>query len=566
MVALTLMFVIAPTYAADTPARIERDIPYRLFAADHANTQRQTLDLYVSPVTARKPPLVVFVHGGFWGVEDRLGIGPKFARALTAQGAAVALVRYRLAPRARHPAAMDDLAAAVVFLKNSAARFGYDPARIYLLGHSSGAQMTSLLGLDARYLRAAGANPADIAGVIAVSGIYDLSSRGPLTGKEEQLLIEAFGAGTRARRAASPVAHARRGPPFLVLSATNDAPGFQIDARRFAQQLRTVGADAQEIVIPKADHLSIMNFSAADNPARDLTLAFLGLVPLAPEMEALTRARRVWQEPPFSTQPFWQRREGIRSYPVDARLRAQLARIYEYNAQELKSWPLKSYHAIDLRAYLDAARPESVGRGDYLIITNVRGERTYWKLADIAPYRPVIVVGLDDERNLFRLAVFYRHKLEYSWKPKQPQPPMMARPLGAFLHFLNEPPAALQPTTGAATALTLDSFRLHAIDPLTAIADVPSDVHAVLTRTNACLSCHSFRGAGARAHHVTAHDGAAHGGFALALEDYPPDVWRWFMFEPDAVAARVGVRPNPVTGPVARRLYDLVVAERERTK
>lgn len=43
------------------------------------------------------------------------------------------------------------------------------------------------------------------------------------------------------------------------------------------------------------------------------------------------------------------------------------------------------------------------------MLTNVRGEKIYWRYADIAPYQPQFVIGLDDERNLFRLAVFYQH-------------------------------------------------------------------------------------------------------------------------------------------------------------
>jgi hypothetical protein len=83
--------------------------------------------------------------------------------------------------------------------------------------------------------------------------------------------------------------------------------------------------------------------------------------------------------------------------------------------------------------------PQTAGRGDYLITTNIRNEKQFWKRQQIEPYQPVIVIGLDDEKNLFQLGVFYRAHREYSWKSGA-QPPMMARPLGAFIHFLKEPP------------------------------------------------------------------------------------------------------------------------------
>ena len=66
-----------------------------------------------------------------------------------------------------------------------------------------------------------------------------------------------------------------------------------------------------------------------------------------------------------------------------------------------------------------------------------------------------------------------------------------------------------------------------------------------------------------RAGHVTAFAGELQGGFALALERYPPQVWRQFMFENDKSAAMLGVCGNAVEGPAVRKLYDLIVAERE---
>jgi hypothetical protein len=53
------------------------------------------------------------------------------------------------------------------------------------------------------------------------------------------------------------------------------------------------------------------------------------------------------------------------------------------------------------------------------------------------------------------------------------------------------------------------------------------------------------------------------GGFGLALEDYPPETWRRYVFEQKRVAAEIGATHMAVDGPLAQRLYDLVVRERE---
>ncbi len=115
---------ISPTRAAAPPARksnIIRDIAYAK-AGDPKNARRQTFDLYLPEASIRKPPLVVFIHGGFWTLsDDEYQIGPAFAEALLPSGVAVALVRYRLAPAAMHPAQAQDVAAAVANLIRSAA-------------------------------------------------------------------------------------------------------------------------------------------------------------------------------------------------------------------------------------------------------------------------------------------------------------------------------------------------------------------------------------------------------------------------------------------------------------
>src|SRR5581483_3241393 len=501
-VSLFALFAAGPARAAESGGL---NIPYVFSAArDAAAVRRQSLDIYLPAAASRAPPLAVFVHGGFWvESDDDYGFGLGAARALTRQGAAVALVRYRLAPGARHPAQAEDVATALAFLKNAAGRYGYDPARIYLIGHSTGAHLASLVALDPRYLRAHGLSARDLAGVVGISGIYDLT--GALNGAAERTAAAAFGGDKGVRRAASPVSYARASPPFLILSASDDAPGFQIDARRFATALRNAGhADVSEVMLRQTDHFSIVRFEGPAQVGLELIAAFLKLKTLDPLMAQLVAARGRWQRPPFSAEAFWRAGVPVRAYPVDARFRAALERVYEYNAWELRAYPLKQFHAIDLFAYLDA-RAAAVGRGDHLVVTNIRGGKSFWRRQDMERYRPVLVVGLDDERNLFRLTVFYRQLLEYSWEPSRP--PMMARPLGGFIYFLKEPPARQLPDAATMFALTPDSFQRLETDPLAALGALPAPVLDVMKYENACLSCHTFRGVGARAGHVTADGG-----------------------------------------------------------
>ena len=433
------------------------------------------------------------------------------------------------------------------------------------MGHSAGAHLASLVALDGRYLRDAGVPVDAVAGVIAVSGIYDLGASGPIAKRAGELVAPVFGNDARTHVNASPITHARREPPFLILSAENDFDGFQLDTRRFAVRLRAAGnREVQEIVLQGFDHFTaFVNMRATRSLMRDLVLTFAGAGKLDHFHAELMRARRKWQEPPLSTESFRTKPELVRTYPVDERFTAAFGMIYDERSQfELNSYPFKEFHAIELSRFLDSQPRGKIGSGDYLVLTNVRGERVFWRLSEIGPYQPVVVIGLDDERNLFRLSTFYHNKRAYSWTEEKTA--MSVRSLGAFIYFLRPPPPQFQARTTAMYSLTIDSFKLQEQDPLAAMADLPRDVRDVMHFHNSCFSCHSFRGTDVRAGHMRARDGKPQGGYALPLGSYPPAVWRQFIFDNHKSAAEVGVRPNPVSGPAAAKLFDIVVKEREQ--
>jgi acetyl esterase/lipase len=557
----------SPQAAGQAKSAAIRDIPYTK-PADAKNARRQTLDLYMPAKRAAKPPLVVFIHGGFWTLsDDDFGIGPAFAEGLLPSGVAVAVVRYRLAPGAKHPAQAEDVAAAVAYLARAAEKHGYDPKRIFLAGHSAGAHLAALVALDPKYLAPHGLSPQALAGVIGFSGIYDLAFRPETIGNQRFAVEQAFGADPERLRAASPTAHARAGaPPFLLFTADGDFPGYIADAKQFSDALAAAGnKQVERFVVPDRDHFSLVRVDDPSSESRSLMLEFMKVAPLPADMIELISAKRRWREPPLSTLPFWSgpNKNLIEEHAVDPRFVAELAVVYAGVRYELLEWPLEKFSAVDLFAYVDA-QPEKFGRGNYLTITNFRGEKIFWDRREMARYKPMVVVGLDGERNLFRLGVFYQAQREYSWRDT-PRPPIMARPIGGFIHFMEEPPEDIA-RQGPFYGLTETSFKLTEDDPLAPLRGLPKEILATLTTRNGCVYCHSLRGAGAESRHYGALDAKPHGGVALALESYPDAVWRRFVFNPNEAAKLIGASPNPVAEESRQALYDLVAAARRARK
>jgi hypothetical protein len=230
---------------------------------------------------------------------------------------------------------------------------------------------------------------------------------------------------------------------------------------------------------------------------------------------------------------------------------------------ELSPLPGKTYEAIDLLDYL-ARRPESeVGKGDWLVVSNIRGETQYFARKVLERTRPMVVVGLDDEDNLYRVFTFYRLRRAYSWMKGEEPMPTMIRPLGAFLHFPTQsPPEELRNETYAAFTLDASSFRWVDKDPLAPVRSMTGGLREAMIGAQGCLKCHAFRGAGARAHHTRADSAEPYGAFALPLEEYPTEVLRRFLFEQEDVARSFGVVPLPVKPEVAEQLFDVVSRER----
>lgn len=124
-----------------------RDLPYR--GTGHP---AHRLDIYRSTRHAAPLPVVIYLHGGGFRImakETHWIMGLAFGR----QGYLTVLPEYRLAPRHRFPDAVEDAAAAYLWVREHIGRFGGDPGRIVLAGESAGANLATALTLAACFER-----------------------------------------------------------------------------------------------------------------------------------------------------------------------------------------------------------------------------------------------------------------------------------------------------------------------------------------------------------------------------------------------------------------------------
>ncbi|MGH0032140.1 MAG: alpha/beta hydrolase [Myxococcota bacterium] len=554
-VALLLLLLALPAIAE---TRMLEDVAY-----SGAGDAAPTLDLFLPEEPGG--PLLVFVHSRFWSDGERgRDLALRFARPLQRLGAAVAIVRHRPAPEHPHPAGAEDVAAAVAFLIDQADTYGYDPQKLFLAGHGSGGHLAALVTLDPRYLDAHGFTSRGIQGVVVWSGSFDLTS--DAVGEElRAVYANAFG-GRRELRDASPARHLEGvnedTPTFLLLVAQHDLPGADADASAFAEALREAGHPAAEMFyVSGRDHWSALALVDPKGPARQHLMSLLELPGAANSLEDAFGTRRFWRDPSYTTLPFWEDEAHATRHDADERFLFTLNMPFVRPGRPTLLVP-ETYHALDLLAFVERNVPGGDRPWSWLTVTNVRGEKVVWRRSDIEGLRPQIVIGVDDERQLFRLTDVYHTKKRYSWKGEE-EIYVLARPLGAFIHFQEPPPPSVDPMLFGRFGLQKDAFEVGNTDPLAPLRDLPEAEERILTETLRCVSCHRFRGVGAKAGHLRARDGQLVGGFGLALEDYPSKVWRRYCFEQVELADEIGATPVPL-GKDAVVLYELVERERRR--
>jgi arylformamidase len=229
-VLLAMLGILAPSTAAQV--RVVADVDY-VAGVDYAD-KKDRLDIY-APDKPANAPVIVSIHGGGLRQGDKSQqtfVGQRFAAA----GNVTVVVNHRLSPGVAHPAHIEDIATAVAWVKRNIAKYGGDPDKLFVIGHSAGAYLAALLVLDPRYLAAHNLAPRDIRGAVPVSAFFYVDRPGVAPDRPK----DTWGTDVAVWKAASPATYVKK-PPLLLLYADGDDPWRQQQQTEFAQALGSAG-------------------------------------------------------------------------------------------------------------------------------------------------------------------------------------------------------------------------------------------------------------------------------------------------------------------------------------
>ncbi|MCT7375872.1 alpha/beta hydrolase [Chelativorans salis] len=199
-------------------------------------------------------PVVIYAHGGGWVKGDRKRVYslPKW---LNSKGYLLVAIDYRKVPTTTIDGQARDLADAVSWVRTNIRRYGGDPNRIVLMGHSAGAHLVALTAARGMVGQVRGVIPNDVQA-------YDMVAYAGMRGSLGYPYLDAFGSDPDNWVRWSPVTYARQGsgfPPHLFLHSGSDGARRRALTKGYANLLRSRGARVEVFDGSRYTHGSIAN-------------------------------------------------------------------------------------------------------------------------------------------------------------------------------------------------------------------------------------------------------------------------------------------------------------------
>ena len=245
-------------------ATVTASTAVRTTTISYGDAATQAIDLAVPRAPATAPPLLVFLHGGYWQELSRHASRFAAADAID-RGWAFAAVGYTLAPLASLDAIVEECRQALRTLHGQAETLGVDAERIFVAGSSAGAHLAAMTVLDPT-------TPSCVVrGAILVSGIFELQ---PLIGTS---IDTALSLDDAAAERNSPLrADLTNFAPSLIAYGSDETSEFKAQSSAFAQRLDEHGCDADTLEIRDRNHFDVIGeLAAAGSTLGDCVARFI---------------------------------------------------------------------------------------------------------------------------------------------------------------------------------------------------------------------------------------------------------------------------------------------------
>ncbi|MEE9445234.1 MAG: alpha/beta hydrolase, partial [Cocleimonas sp.] len=216
----------------------------------YAPFPQNTLDVYqaTSSASSKPNPVIVFFYGGCWGQCSDLKKSSYLfvAQSFASRGFTTVIADFRQYPAVNFATLMGDASNVMAWTSRNIAKYGGDPKRIIVAGHSSGAHIAAMLALNPRYRQSG------LRGFIGLAGPYDFL---PLDEDYQRVIFNSANNYANSQ----PINFvSKQSPPLLILHGEKDTTVGKHNAVNLSAKAKRKGVNQKLILYPSHSHTSIL--------------------------------------------------------------------------------------------------------------------------------------------------------------------------------------------------------------------------------------------------------------------------------------------------------------------
>jgi acetyl esterase/lipase len=211
-------------------------------------------DIYHPPNTATSRPGLLLIHGGGWRTGDRSQLR-YYGIQLARYGFVGVACEYRLTGEALWPAQIQDVKAALRWMRANAGKLGIDAEKICVTGNSAGAHLALMLGCETPEFEGQGGSPDVSSDCAAITAVYPPTNLNRVGSNERYGFLFGKEAGEEVALKASPIHYADKPfPPTLLIHGNADTVVPPSESFNMYEVLKKAGADVELHMFDGAPH------------------------------------------------------------------------------------------------------------------------------------------------------------------------------------------------------------------------------------------------------------------------------------------------------------------------
>lgn len=271
-----MFLLISITSCAFKSVTRSKNITY--LNADNANIKAaQKLNVFAPRRHGSLKDVLIFIHGGGWN-SGKKSLYSFLGNRMARKNVVTVIIDYPKSPAATYDEMATDAAIAVNWVKKNIERYGGDPDKIFISGHSAGGHLAALILVSNKYFDKLGTvNPIKGAILIDAAGLDMYGYLQKENFSEGNSYLQTFTSNPTVWKDASPLYHLHKGmPPMLIYRGGKTYPSIEVGNEKFIAALNALGYNTPYHILQRKKHVPmITQFLNSSNPRYKEIIEFM---------------------------------------------------------------------------------------------------------------------------------------------------------------------------------------------------------------------------------------------------------------------------------------------------